>query len=347
MPLGISVGQPVFAGGVIGVSYARVCHNADRVTAFDAVSGARRWERTISTPFLDPYVPSIAAADGAIAFVDGSNVVAVDSSSGVQRWATQVASASNASGGFGVFASGGHFTLVSAFDPERGNVPPAVFALDTRDGSVAWTTTLPGNQVLEFEATTRSLFLIVSLGTPTENLHLLIVDATSGAVVSDEGVSVSVLSRHQPASPDAVTPKPLVADAGSAIAVAGVGVLEPVTARVLRAGRNGAAGAGPAMFYTVGPGTLVASDATSGEQRWQVATASPELLAADAQHVVVADSAYSLTAYDTADGRQLWSGTGDYRKGLLTFANVGLALAGERLAYATPGDSNRCVRRND
>ncbi|MCU0267262.1 MAG: PQQ-like beta-propeller repeat protein [Acidimicrobiales bacterium] len=329
------VTTPVVTGETVHLEGTDDCRSPDAEAvsfALDAGSGARRWEAPTTNRCGFGQVVALAA-DGGVVTVDPAAaeplaLIGRDPTSGAVRWRTAVAEP-----GSPIVAAS---TLLVAADPVQGTA--GVTAVDLGTGERRWATDALGPSGL-----TGGDGLLVSLLGPSDAGTWLVsaVDASSGVVrwatpveyherVTDpavgSGVVVVSMSNGVPAGaavePEAGSPQG-DADTQPSLRTTVV-ALDAVTGlerwRHVRTTSSGsdeeellappAVAVGGDVAYEVVGGQLVASEATTGEERWRVAVdvdpAAVPVVRADGAGVYVVERG-SLRAYAAVDGTRVWS----------------------------------------
>jgi hypothetical protein len=195
--VGPLVSEPVLAGDVAVMWHADGCGVDGAVDAFATGTGERRWHRAVSRDdsWTSQPVPETPTVVGdAVVMADGDTVVAVEASTGAERWTSQGEAT------FGPVSTGTHAVVItermvggSGDEEDVGVLRSTVQALDGRDGGLAWSVDLADTyQTLGVWAdgatVTVSQWGPVGVVAGTVALHRIRIEATTGAVLGDDVV---------------------------------------------------------------------------------------------------------------------------------------------------------------
>ncbi|MBV8498621.1 MAG: PQQ-binding-like beta-propeller repeat protein [Candidatus Eremiobacteraeota bacterium] len=320
-PRGVISSIAIAAGTAYAVSGS--CEAA----AFDALDGARRWQRSIcSTARNDDTFASPAVAGSRVLFsidviadrpTDIGREIALDASTGAVSWAFSPVRYRGTGGGISgtpAVDSARGIVVVGTGNPTPMSAPPAgadpytdsVIAIDPRSGHWRWATQLLAHDANDFDVfTAPRLFsiarrgrMIPAVGVTLKNSRYVMLDERSGTILWQRQL---VAAKHWMQSIG--TP----ASSGTTIVVP--------------------------LFHGPSDGALVALDSDDGSVLWRAATNGIyEQPVVWRGIVLVAEATGAIEAFDLRDGRNL---------GHLSLSSVlygrGLALDGDTLFVAGRG----------
>jgi outer membrane protein assembly factor BamB len=315
---------PIAGGGVVIVGGNDACGPGPaRVSAHDAATGAELWQRDVSYEAPNEPRQQLATNGDVIALLDGGQLVALDRRTGSERWLRP------SDAGKGPLAAGDLFVVANG--TQGALTAPVLTAFRAADGSVAWTTPMPGPaQVLTMaqgggrvfvnyynaDAAFGTLALDGATGASLWNKPITAQDASGDIAVYTDASGVTALN--------AATGDELWHQPGSTAVVAGDAVL-------MFDNQQFPAEPPPNGGSTVVPAELVARNLHDGAERWRVdAIFGAAFVAGDL--VLVADPNLETVAYRLADGSVAWTnhgaGTGPVSRDDVT-DGIAIAVAGQ------------------